>query len=258
MLAFSLTIVIVALLAVVQAQQSTRRFYQPQGCVDTAYSDNDCFYYSYDNAQRDSGFGYMFYNPYVCNGEHGNMVGCTGMLNFTTYLNYYVATNNAVPGSAAFAYVQQLQNTFQRFGFFSNFNQHYCVRNCMFCKLLDTLTPQSVNFDPFCPAEVCTRFNLDPSRCLQRIVDPRTAGIGVKQLTPALTTTWDIDTEYDIVFSVFGVSNSVPYMGMPLNTATEGCPVSSTTRGLDGMPTGFTFQPDYQWIKQNLNRFTIL
>lgn len=84
MLAFSFAIVFALLAVVAQAQTPRNRFYEPQGCIDTAYSDDDCFYYSYDSAQRDSGHGFMFYNPYVCNGQHNNMVGCTGRLNFTT------------------------------------------------------------------------------------------------------------------------------------------------------------------------------
>jgi hypothetical protein len=124
----------------------------------------------------------------------------------------------------------------------------------MFCKLLDSY---ATNVDPFCPAEICEDYQLDPARCLSKTPTGDFAGIASAALAPVLSPILDVDTEYDISFSVFGVSNSAPYVGMPLALANEGCPNGMNSRGLDAVPTGFTFQPDYQWLKDNLNKINM-
>jgi hypothetical protein len=165
-----------------------------------------------------------------------------------------MTSNNVTPGSPTWRYFQDLTSSFQTYGAPSNYNHHYQVKNCMFCKLLDSY---ATNFEPFCPASVCEKYGLAASRCLSKNPDGNVVGIGIQSIAPVLSTTWDVDTEYDVLFSVYGVSNTAPYVGMPLSQAAEGCPRGLATRGLDGMPTGFTFQPDYQWLKQNLDKITI-
>jgi len=45
---------------------------------------------------------------------------------------------------------------------------------------------------------------------------------------------------------------------MPWTQAyTENCPVNLDLRGLDGIPVGFSFLPDFSWFKQNLNKIII-
>lgn len=136
------------------------------------------------------------------------------------------------------------------------YSHHYCVTNCMFCKTLDSFPS---NFDPWCPAEVCTQYNLAPSRCLPKVPNPAIAGVSKQALTPVASSGFDLDTEYDITFAVYGVDNTAPYVGLPQALSNlEGCPLSTDTRGLDGMPVGFSFMPSYAWLKQNLNRVTVL
>lgn len=200
----------------------------------------------------------MFYNPNVCNLNTDNLVGCSAALNFSAYSNYYydrgVEGDLVSPALVAPYYARIAQSILKKVSP-AAFTPGYCVKNCMFCKLLDS---NAVNFDPFCPAAVCEHYGLDLSRCLPAIPDPRISGISVDGLAPEVNTTLDIDTPYDITFSVYGVSNDFPYVGMPLSQSFEGCPRNYSGRGLDAVPTGFNFGLDYTWFKANLDKVVIL
>jgi hypothetical protein len=78
--------IVLACLALVAAQNIPANLYTGYNkWLAVANSDEDCMYYAYDVQRLQSGFGYMFYNPFICNGgQVPNLVGCTGNLNFTT------------------------------------------------------------------------------------------------------------------------------------------------------------------------------
>lgn len=248
-------LVVLACVALVGAQVMPAHLYERASrWLAVAEDADDCAFYAFNQQRLVSGVGYLYFNPYICTGRTPpNLVGCNGNLNYTTYRDYYLASNNALVAGTTNSYYLSLRTPWYS-NPPSNFDKMYSVKNCMFCKLLDS---SPYNFDPFCPPDICERYQLDPSRCLSGTPNPDTVGIGIKNIAPNLDETWDVDTEYDILFSVYGVSNTSPYVGMPLNTMGEGCPNGMSTRGLDGIPTGFTFQPDYQWLKSNLNLIDI-
>jgi hypothetical protein len=251
--------ILVASVAVISAQTIPSVLFKGfHKWAGVAKNTEECMFYAFDVQRLQSGYGYMFYNPYPCsppggnkpgNNEVPNLVGCTGSLDFNFYLNYYLTASNANSNVNIMNYFNSVRTAFQTYGSPANFNHHYQVKNCMFCKLLDSY---ATNLDPFCPQEICVKYGLSLSRCLSDNPTGDVAGIGMTAIAPNMATTWDVDTPYDILFSVYGVSNSAPYVGMPLGTSSEGCPSGGATRGLDGIPTGFTFQPNYQWLKDNL------
>jgi hypothetical protein len=89
----------------------------------------------------------------------------------------------------------------------------------MFCKLVDSY---ATNFEPFCPAVVCEKYGLDPSRCLNKAPDGNVVGIGIQSLAPVLSTTWDVDTEYVVLVDLLPEVSMECQLASPSNLTTNG------------------------------------
>lgn len=79
-------LVVFASMAMISAQTFPANVYNGfNKWLAKANNMEDCMFYAHDFQRMQSGFGYLYYNPYVCYGDSPpNLVGCTGNLNFTT------------------------------------------------------------------------------------------------------------------------------------------------------------------------------